>query len=170
MGFSLAVVHVSWNGRYLSGLLMNRRGKKICTAIAYPFFDGEREWDEGFTWCYTSFLWGKRAAPSLPAPSWRCLWGFCCFPVQFCARTNRHQLKDPLRFFLLFFPPPAPWSCFPGSLSHALGFPGSVEREAQLWESYFIFFPLSCCFLKLAISEVRAGNEGAERSGVPGEC
>lgn len=35
---------------------------------------------------------------------------------------------------------------------------------------FFFFFPLSCCFLKLAISEVRAGNEGAERSGVPGEC
>lgn len=28
----------------------------------------------------------------------------------------------------------------------------------------------SCCFLKPAISEVRAGNERAERSGVPGEC
>lgn len=41
MGFSLAVVHVSWNGRYLSGLLMNRRGGgKIRTAIAYPFLMG----------------------------------------------------------------------------------------------------------------------------------
>lgn len=145
MGFSLAVVHVSWNGRYLSGLLMNRRGKKNLHNHRLPFFDGERERDEGFTWCYTSFLRGKRAARSLPTTSWCCLWGFFCFPVQFCARTNRHQLKDPLRFFLLFFPPPTPWSCFPGSLSHVLGVPrerGEGGTALGILLFFFFFSPV----------------------------
>lgn len=58
-----------------------------------------------------------------------------------------------------------PWSCFAGSWSAHQGF----SAWMWLWESLFIFSP-SCCFLKPAISESRAGNKGAERSAVPGEC
>lgn len=41
-------------------------------------------------------------------------------------------------------------------------------RQRSCGFGNLIFIP-SCCFLKPAISEVRAGNEGAEGSGVPGE-
>lgn len=170
MGFSLAVVRVSWNRRYLSGFLMNRKGEKFAQPSRTLLW-----WGEGVgrglyialhplcsTW--PSFEGSELFDRSLPAPSWCCLWGFCLFLVQFCARTTRHQLKDLQRFFFSLLS-----SCFPGSLSTHGGFPGSMEREAQLGES-----PPSpttpCRFLRPAISEVRAGNEEAGRSGVPGQC
>lgn len=34
-------------------------------------------------------------------------WEFCCFPVQFCTRMDRNQLKDSAFFFFFFIPPPS---------------------------------------------------------------
>lgn len=78
------------------------------------------------------------------------------------------QRPSALFFKFLFFPsvkllPREPEPCAGGSQ-------GAWKGRPSFGKLILFIFPLSCCFLKPAISEVRAGNERAERSGVPGEC
>lgn len=157
MGLSLAVVHVSWKGEPLHGLLMNRRREK-CAQPSHTLFDGEREWDKGFTHCYTSFV---SAWLMLPL-------GFLSLPCSVLHKTDTSSKTLIFFFFLIFSPsvkllPREPEPCAGGSQ-------GAWRGRPSFGKLILFIFPLSCCFLKPAISEVRAGNERAERSGVPGEC
>lgn len=160
VGLSLAVVHVSWKGGSLSDLLMNRRGGKNCAQPSHTLFDGEREWDKGFTHCFMSFV-----------SAWlMLLLGVLLFPCSVLHKIDRHQLKDPQLFILFFFPPPS-MKPLPREPEPCAGGSQAAWRGRPSFGNLILFiFPLSCCFLKPAISEVRAGNERAERSGVPGEC
>lgn len=74
------------------------------------------------------------AAQPLLVHGWYWLWEFCCSVLH---KNWQTPAQRPSAFFFFFSLYEA---ASQGAWAMCWGFPGSMEREAQLWESYFIYF------------------------------
>lgn len=147
---------------------MNRRGKKNCIAIPYCFWRGEGVGRGLYRALHllgqcVVFLWGKRAGRSLPSLSWCCLWGFVVSTFSLVQELTDTSSKSlPIFFFFCEAASQGAWAT-------RWGFLGSMKRDAELWESYLIFFPCPAAFssqLSLKSGQEMKGLRGRGAWGV----